>query len=232
MYSFKAYWRKFCPTANREIARSMWNDYREVAMVSTDYVAKDHEDMFNYPEVAVVTGYIKAGTSFTLAPLQAATPCNVAECNDGCYNIPKAKGNNPMYIENDKKLEASKINYLNERISIVAYQKNDDLPKTFGLTDDIVPQTPNEMVKRIQDGKFLLNKETEDKKVYDPVRYIRWRDPAVVEDKAGYEAAVKSLHTASQDARDSVALFTDIDPKTALDAVKTLEAWTPTMLAS
>ena len=79
-----------------------------------------------------------------------------------------------------------------------------DLKKQFGLVDDEAPVTPAELVKRIADGKYTIDKEHLDYKSWGAegaVRYIRWRDPSVVEDKAGYKAARALLDTAYEDTK-------------------------------
>ena len=155
----------------------------------------------------------------SLAPFNQPQVCNTVPCA-------KPKGNNPMYVDNDKHIESSKINYLSDRAATVQYRKEQDARKTFGLVDDMAPETAAELVKRIQDGKFILKDETKDKNVYEPARYIKWRDPAVKEDTAGFRAAVDALAKVYQDTKDTIAIGT---PAEGLAAVKALDAWTPTV---
>lgn len=82
-----------------------------------------------------------------------------------------------------------------------------DLKKQFGLVDDEKPTTPADLVKRIQDGLYTIDKDDVDRVTYEPSYYIRWRDPSKVEDKAGYEAARVKLAEAYADAKLKAALL-------------------------
>ena len=158
-------------------------------------------------------------------PKQACTvPCEP--------DYPKGFGPNKkektMYVDNDKHIESSKINYLNDRASQVFYKKADELPRKFGLEDDAAPRSVSEFLKRIQDGKFMYKDETKkdtEGYFYRPYEGIRWRDPSVKEDNAGHKAAYEALSAAYQDTKDTIAIGT---PAEGLAAVKTLEAWTST----
>src|SRR5216684_2019374 len=57
--------------------------------------------------------------SKTISPQVCTAPCQ--------------KGNNPMYVDNDKHIESSKINYLTDRASYVFYHKQNELPAKFGF---------------------------------------------------------------------------------------------------
>lgn len=155
----------------------------------------------------------------SFAPYDEPQVCNSVPCQV------KTKGNKPMYVENDKHIESSKLNYLNDRLANVGYEKDYSLRKTFGLVNDDAPQSAEDLVKRIQDGKFILGDNAK-KQNYDPVRYITWRDPSVKKDEAGYEAATKDFRKASKAAQDVVAIGT---PSEGLAAIHSLEAWTPTV---
>lgn len=76
-----------------------------------------------------------------------------------------------------------------------------DLKKSFGLTDDDKPSTPAEFVKRITDGLYTIDKDDADRMTYSPECYLRWRDPAKVEDKAGFKAAYDQLLVAYEDVK-------------------------------
>lgn len=167
------------------------------------------------------TKKIKGGRGVTyydsFAPYDEPQVCNSVPC------AIKETGNKPMYVENDKHIESAKVNYLSNRLGEVGFKKYYDLRKTFGLINDEAPTSAEDLVKRIQDGKFLLNDNSKNNN-YDPVRYITWRDPSVVKDEAGYEAAAKDFRKASQAAQDLVAIGT---PSEALAAIQALETWTP-----
>src|ERR1700743_2523228 len=55
---------------------------------------------------------------FSLGNCVTATPmpCQTAACNN-------KQGNKPMYVDNDKHIESSKINYLTERLESSFYTK-------------------------------------------------------------------------------------------------------------
>jgi hypothetical protein len=110
--------------------------------------------------------------------------------------------------------------YFGERINSTFYAKDNEAEHAYGLVDDTPPKTPNELIQRIKDGKITIQKGKEDSVVYDPVRFIRWRDPAVVEDRPGYEACYKTLIAAKTAAEDIIVAK---DAEAALAAVKDFE---------
>jgi hypothetical protein len=201
----------------------MYYYYLETFEASTD-IKKD--DM-NFPTTSI--NGLKANwmimdecVSFAPCPPQACT----VPCAKPAYKEPNKK-EKTMYVDNDKHIESSKINYLSGRVENIYFKKDAELRKQFGLVNDESPETAVEMVKRIQDGKFIIKDEYKDKRTYgDAARYITWRDPAVKEDQAGYKAALKAFDVAHQDARDTIAIGT---PAEGLAAIKALDAWTPTV---
>lgn len=118
--------------------------------------------------------------------------------------------------------EKDQREYLASRLSTMKYEKAHAFEKQFGLTDDAAPQTAAEFVKRIADGTYTIDKEKMDKKTYDVARYIRWRNPATLEDRAGYDAAIVKLDEAYRTAKDAAILSPIAEAKTAMDAFK---AW-------
>jgi len=198
MKSYKEYcdWQKVKPFSDK--SKKLYKMYCETISVSSD--CNSCVRMPNYP----------VNISFA--------PCtNMAEA------VPAQKKETKMYVDNDKHIESSKINYLSNRVETIWYQKHDALRKQFGFQDDAAPVTAQEIVDRITAGKFVLKADSKDKRNYDSVRYIQWRDPTVKEDQAGFDAAMKLFEKAVQDTRDIVAIDTPIN---ALAAVKALEAWT------
>lgn len=157
-------------------------------------------------------------------------PYPQVDCTVPCKSVPKCEPNKKektMYVDNDKHIESSKINYLSGRVEGIYYKKDGELRKQFGLINDETPETALEMVKRIQDGKFVIKDEHKEKRTYgDAARYITWRDPSVKEDQAGYKAALKSFEVVRQDTTDIIAIGT---PAEGLAAVKALDAWIPTV---
>lgn len=100
--------------------------------------------------------------------------------------------------------------YLSRRLDNIEYNVQRSLPKKFGLQDNDRPRTPNELISQITSGKYVVAKGREDTKIYDPMDFIRWRDPTTVEDQAGHDAAVAKLHADTQAARD-VIVVKDLD---------------------
>lgn len=179
---------------------------------------------YNIP-ISAGMWHVSTGTCNTVS----LEPIYPQDCTAPCKpDYPKGFGPNKkekaMYVSDDKHIESSKINYLSDRIENAYYKANDKARKAFGLEDDTPPQTAEDFIKRIQDGKFMLNDETKKKNVYEPSRYIRWRDPSVKEDKEGFEADMKEFGALQQDARDAVAV---LSPAEALAEVKKLDAWIP-----
>ena len=118
--------------------------------------------------------------------------------------------------------EKDQREYARDRIRELKYAKASAFEKQFGLTDDERPATPAEFIQRITDGKYTINKEKLDKRTYSPADYIRWRDPSLVEDQAGYKAAIAKLDEAYTKAKDTIVLSPVTDLKAAID---TFEAW-------
>jgi len=175
--------------------------------------------------IQIYEEFCKAARNIPDVANDCFAPCtNTQEavpCNPGCIPCKPQKKETTMYVDNDKHIESSKINYLSQRVSGIWYIKHAELMRQFGLVDDEAPSSAQEIVDRITSGKYVLKADTKDKKNYDPIRYIRWRDPAVKEDQDGLDAAMKLLDKARQDTIDTVAIDTPIN---ALAAVKALEA--------
>lgn len=119
--------------------------------------------------------------------------------------------------------EKDQRRFAGDRLVTIFYDKKSALKKQFGLIDDEAPKTPAEFIKRIADGMYTIDKDKMDKETYGPERYIRWRDPSKVEDKAGYDAAKKALEDAYTKAKDKVALGAAAD---LLAAVEAFDGWT------
>jgi hypothetical protein len=91
--------------------------------------------------------------------------------------------------------------------------------KAFGLEDDASPATAKELVKRIQDGKFMLLPD-DDREIWErPLKYIRWRDPALKEDQDGYKAwKENTLEPAKTKAERAIQIKTPEEGLAALEA--------------
>lgn len=133
---------------------------------------------------------------------------------------------NNMYDDdfNVETEESKKRSYLRHRGYDVEHKLQNALSQQFGLADDDCPSTMGEMVKRIQEGKFLLKEDHKDKSFYGNVAaWLRWRDPSKKEDKDGYKIAMKALDTETKKVRDTIEIA---DPAEGLKALHQLEKWT------
>lgn len=140
------------------------------------------------------------------------------------------------YVSSDKHVESAKTNYLLGRFNEVKSNVRDDLRKQFGLDNDSTPYTAKDLVERIQAGKFILPTTKEENLsnqiYYGPqsvVHTITWRDPAIVEDQAGYDLANEDLKAAALPVHDAIMLK---DNDTALAAINDLAKWKPSTAKS
>lgn len=113
--------------------------------------------------------------------------------------------------------------YLDARLSVIRNDMENALKKHFGLMNDEAPETSKDLVKRIQDGKFVLPKDREDCYAGDAHWSIIWRDPAVKEDQEGYDAAYAKLRAAYKVARDDINI---LPPEEGLKTLRAFEATT------
>ena len=111
--------------------------------------------------------------------------------------------------------------YLVNRLRDVRDTKKQDLKKAHGLVDDDAPETVTDMLKRFADGKYTVKADRADKKTYNPMGYISWRDPAVKEDAAGYATARTKVMDAYQAAKDAIVVKAPADGLLALQAFET-----------
>lgn len=81
------------------------------------------------------------------------------------------------------------------------------LKKKFGLTYDEAPRSFEELLARIQAGKYVIDDKDTKKKTYDPLAYIVWRDPSVKEDQDGYDAAKAELRKAYDKAEEDIRIL-------------------------
>jgi len=123
-----------------------------------------------------------------------------------------------MHTENDNKRD-----HLMFRLNRIESNKVCDAERHFGLRDDELPATSKELVKRIQEGKFVLRERLEDDCYDGPLDNIRWRDPNKVRDKDGYDAFYSKMLKDYADTQDIVAI---LDPAEGLKAVREFEAKT------
>jgi hypothetical protein len=107
------------------------------------------------------------------------------------------------------------------RANDLQWPATDKLAREFGMADDDAPTTFKDFLERIKKGKYVMSdKIKEDQKLWHPEQYIRWRDPAVKEDQAGYEAALEKFNKQMRDTIDEIYVLT---PEEGLKALRKLE---------
>lgn len=109
--------------------------------------------------------------------------------------------------------EIEQRSYILERTFSVQRQKDLALEEFFNLRDDARPMSPEDLIKRIQDGKYVLESkdefDDEDEFCFsNNFDRLHWRDPAKVRDQVGYKAAEKNLKEAVQKLQDKARLYT------------------------
>jgi hypothetical protein len=112
--------------------------------------------------------------------------------------------------------------YLANRLYQAQLDRHTKAGRKFGLTDDGAPQTPQEIVDRFASGKFMLPaKKDENYGFWGSFEHIRWRDPAVKEDSAGYKVWSEADEVAFTEAMDQIRISS---PAEGLKALKAYEA--------
>lgn len=199
-------------------------DYRMYVDRSINLTSKQSGRTYSFKDAAEAQVYIQniygnvVDLGHTVHKKEDKFPMN--------YGIASATINAPA---SDESLQRK---YLENRLSEVYADKRDPLESLFGMTDDKSPKTPKELADRLAAGKFViegLDDEGRDVKFYSFRDVIRWRDPAMKADTAGFDAAKKDLKAKRQDALDTIKIASPAD---GLAALKTLEAWTPTGVAN
>lgn len=149
-------------------------------------------------------------------------------CECDCEDCTEQEKENTMSYDTLKfreTAEGKRVQYLEERASALFYEKDSDLQKQFGLRDDDYPQEAEELVKRIQDGKFTITEKTPNNIFFGSGAFgrLRFRDPAMKRDEAGYNAAYQKLQALLQDTKDAIMIKSADE---GLAAVKAFEAAT------
>lgn len=220
-------------------------DYTALRRYERKQVYKQYVKEQEVPSYKAITGeWITYGsTTNSLAQLPSAVPSTTLSGNTSNWftvDEVKQEGNNPMnYASASISTPATETQdqrkYLERRLFEVYADKRDPLESLFGLLDDHAPQTPAELAARIADGKFTIRGTGDDTKNAAHYRYwgaaelIQWRDPAKKADMDGFKAAKDALKAERQKALDIIKID---DPKSGLEAIKALEAWTPTGAAN
>lgn len=179
-------------------------------------------DMFDVVAYPAAYGIKDACHTHSLADCKTVT---VSEA------VPKAacgwknkKDENPMTnyaaatVVTADSIEKDQRRALSSALYIAFRAKVDAAKKQFGLTGDTPPETTEEMIQRIQDGKFVLPEKYEDQ--YASASYIEWRDPAIKQDKDGYKAARKELDTEYSALELKLAIIPVADGLAAVEAYR------------
>lgn len=116
----------------------------------------------------------------------------------------------------DYTIEDRRIDYLEHRLSSIQWSKRAELRKQFGLEDDAAPETFSELQERLTSGKFIIADDRKDKRVYNPLQYVKWRDPAVKEDQKGFKEAEKKLDDLFIKTMDQIKILPQTDGLKAL----------------
>jgi hypothetical protein len=151
-----------------------------------------------------------------LEPKQAGrskAPCQKKEEDMNSYANVTAAMNISDTTEKDQR------RHLQNRLYDIASSKKYALKKQFGLTNDDTPNTFEELLARIQGGKYVIDEKNAKRRDYNGgLGYVTWRDPAVKEDQAGYDAAKKELDAAQQKVSDDIAILPPADGLASLRA--------------
>ncbi len=169
---------------------------------------------------------------YSFAQLPSAVPQSPNYFNGYCDQ--KQEGINPMnYASASISTPATETQdqrkYLTRRLDEVYQDNRDPLEAEFGLVDDEYPETLKDLKERIAAGKFTFRDEKDVRPYHHWTEMLRWRDPAKKADQEGFTAAVKALKAERQKALDIIKID---EPKAGLEAIKALEAWTPTGAAN
>lgn len=111
---------------------------------------------------------------------------------------------------------------MHERLLEVTDKFDSDLRRAFHLTDDNYPETADEFVQRIKDGKFTLRALNDTWVGAHFIDRVRWRDPAAVADLEGFKAAEKRLEAAREALEDKISFLPVAESYAAFEAFKTM----------
>lgn len=128
----------------------------------------------------------------------------------------------PAEIPTDQKQRK----YLAQRADEIYSAKKDEARKHFGLVDAPQPKTVKEFIDFIKEDKFTVEEKYLDRKLpytgYAP-EFIRFRDPSIKEDQAGYDAFKDAASKALKTLKDDIVI---LDPKEGLEKLREFEAAT------
>jgi hypothetical protein len=177
--------------------------------------------------VAKVSGWVLPEPAFTkIEEVNFSLDCDTPQ--EATINkMSKKKKGNTMCYDCDggygrATVEEQRIQHLRDRLSIVNYEKDRKLMKAYGLMDDDIPATLDEMIERLTSGKFVVPEDKKKRVSYltNIVSWIEWRDPEVKRDKEGYKEASEKLSKAFNETLDTIVIS---DPKAGLEALQAFE---------
>lgn len=134
-------------------------------------------------------------------------------CDSSCgYSKSKTVNATGIIVQENNETETQR-KFLTNRLYDLRNDKYRDLRVFFGFEDMPYPSTAAEMVKRIQDGMYVLPEKGKD---YG-TDTIRWRDPKKTEDHDGYAAADAAVTTAHTKVKEDIAI---LSPEKGLESVR------------
>lgn len=138
------------------------------------------------------------------------------------HSVEIPKKDTRMYLDTDAtNTDLSQKNFFLVALDGAFGDKDYALRGKYGLRDDDSPDTQGDAIERLLAGKFCLSEENRKRAFYGEFRGLRWRDPNVVEDRKGYEAARKLLEeTRDTTANKIVAAADGASALAAFDAFK------------
>lgn len=112
--------------------------------------------------------------------------------------------------------EIEQRHYLLNRTASVQGNKDREMEKVFNIEDDDRPRTPEDLVKRITDGKYVITAKDEfdeDEGYCGGYSFERlhWRDPATAPNREGYKSAFQRMNVAAQKTNDKARLMSIAD---------------------
>lgn len=132
-----------------------------------------------------------------------------------------------MNLSTGADIEKGQRQFMLGRLADATFSRDIEALRTFGFAEDEAPQTPQEFVKRIQNGKFVIKApDARDGSYFErPTRYIIWKDPSVKEDKEGLEKAREALSAARSSAELSIQVDSIPEAKKALLEFENQKFW-------
>lgn len=149
-----------------------------------------------------------------------------------CEVVMTTPTENNRWVKGEETMEnqtlRSERNHLQNRLWSIYEDKKHQAMKDFGLLHDNPPHSWPDLLKRIEDKKFVLdekdvNRADRQKDWYGPFYGVTWKDPDKVEDQEGFDAWAEKLETARARVLDDTAI---LEPKEALDSLRAFETAT------